>query len=225
MRILIVEDDPTLADGVASTLRQAGYAVDCLADGQEADQLLTTEDYDLVVLDVGLPRLDGFEVLGRLRRRGARVPVLLLTARDALADRVGGLDLGADDYLTKPFDLPELEARVRALVRRGACGASPRVSVGALTLDTVGRRVAIDGAPVDLSARELGVLEVLMLRAGKVVSKQQLAERLYSYGEEAGPNAIEVYMHRLRRKLEPAGVAIRTIRGLGYLLDKPSDAA
>jgi two-component system, OmpR family, response regulator len=186
--------------------------------------VLAAQNYDLVILDLGLPRLDGYEVLRRLRRRGSKMPVLILTARDALDDRVKGLDLGGDDYLTKPFDLPELEARVRSLIRRGQSGGGSLLSHGTLTLDTVGRRATLGGEPLDLSARELGVLEVLMLRSGRVVNKDQLAEQLYGWDEEVGPNAIEVYVHRLRRKLEPAGVTIRTIRGLGYLLEKPGHA-
>lgn len=224
MRVLIVEDDPVLADGLTRSLRQSDYAVDCITDGGEADHVLATQNYDLVILDLGLPKIDGFEVLRRLRRRGIKVPVLVLTARDALQDRVKGLDLGADDYLTKPFDLPELEARVRALIRRGQSGGSSLLTHGALTLDTAGRRATLNGDPLDLSARELGVLEVLMMRSGRVVNKEQLAEQLYSWDEEVGANAIEVYVHRLRRKLEPAGVTIRTIRGLGYLLEKPPNA-
>jgi two-component system OmpR family response regulator len=220
MRILIVEDDPVLTDGLVRSLRAADHAADHVADGSEADHVLATQHYDLVILDLGLPRLDGFEVLRRLRHRGGRVPVLVLTAHDALDERVKGLDLGADDYLTKPFELPELEARVRALIRRGQSGGSSLIRYGALALDTAGRRATLDEEPLELSARELGVLEVLMLRSGRVVNKEQLAERLYSWGEEVSPNAIEVYVHRLRRKLEPAGVAIRTIRGLGYLLEK-----
>lgn len=220
MRILIVEDDRVLADGLVRSLRGADYAVDWVADGTEADHVLASQTWDLVILDLGLPRLDGFEVLRRLRHRGSRVPVLVLTARDALDDRVRGLDLGADDYLTKPFDLPELEARVRALIRRGQSGGSSVLVNGALALDTAGRRAMLRGEPLELSARELGVLEVLMLRAGRVVNKEQLAERLYGWDEEVGANAIEVYVHRLRKKLEPAGVTIRTIRGLGYLLEK-----
>lgn len=220
MRVLIVEDDPVLADGLTRSLRQADYAVDCINDGGEADHVLATQSYDLVILDLGLPKLDGFEVLRRLRRRGAKVPVLMLTARDSLQDRVKGLDLGADDYLAKPFDLPELEARVRALVRRGQSGGSAALTHGALTLDVAGRRATLNGDPLDLSARELGVLEVLMMRSGRVVGKEQLAGQLYGWDEEVGANAIEVYVHRLRRKLEPAGVSIRTIRGLGYLLEK-----
>jgi two-component system OmpR family response regulator len=220
MRILIVEDDPVLADGLTRTLRAADYAVDSASDGSEADHVLAAQNYDLVILDLGLPKLDGFEVLRRLRRRGSRIPVMVLTARDALEDRVRGLDIGADDYLTKPFDLPELEARVRALIRRGQSGGSSVITHGALTLDTAGRRATLNGEPLELSARELGVLEVLMLRSGRVVNKEQLAEQLYGWDEEVGANAIEVYVHRLRRKLEPAGVVIRTIRGLGYLLEK-----
>ena len=224
MRILIVEDDPVLADGLTRSLREADYAVDCANDGAEADHVLAAQAFDMVILDLGLPKLDGFEVLRRLRRRGSRVPVMVLTARDALDERVKGLDLGADDYLTKPFDLPELEARVRSLIRRGQSGGGSVLAHGALKLDTAGRRATLNDEPLDLSARELGVLEVLMLRSGRVVNKEQLAERLYGWDEEVGPNAIEVYVHRLRRKLEPAGVTIRTIRGMGYLLEKPGHA-
>jgi len=224
VRILIIEDDSVLADGLSRTLRHADYAVDAASTGVEADHVLAAQSYDLVILDLGLPGLDGFEVLRRMRRRGSTVPVLVLTARDALQDRVKGLDLGADDYMIKPFDLPELEARVRALIRRGQSGGASVLSHGALVLDTAGGRATLGGEPLDLSARELGVLEVLMMRAGRVVNKEQLAEQLYGWDEEVGPNAIEVYVHRLRRKLEPAGVNIRTIRGLGYLLEKDANA-
>jgi two-component system OmpR family response regulator len=216
MRILIVEDDPVLSDGLIRSLRESDYAVDSATDGAEADQILSTHSFDLVILDLGLPKLEGYEVLRRLRRRGSKTPVLILTALDALEDRVKGLDLGADDYLTKPFDLPELEARVRALIRRGQSGGGSLLSHGALTLDIAGRRALLDGEPLELSAREIGVLEVLMLRSGRV------AEELYGWDEDVSANAIEVYVHRLRRKLEPAGVTIRTIRGLGYLLEKPA---
>lgn len=222
MRILIVEDDPVLADGLTRSLKANDYAVDHAPTGTHADHVLTSESYDLVILDLGLPKIDGFEVLRRLRRRGSKIPVLVLSARDALEDRVRGLDLGADDYLVKPFDLPELEARVRALIRRGMSGGSSMLQHGALTLDTAGRRALLNGEPLDLSAREFGVLEVLMLRTGRVVSKEQLAEQLYGWDEEVGANAIEVYVHRLRRKVEVAGVNIRTIRGLGYLLEADS---
>lgn len=222
MRILIVEDDPTLADGLTRSLRHSDYAVDCVHDGEQADHVLAAQNYDLVILDLGLPKLDGFEVIRRVRRRGTTVPILVLTARDALADRVKGLDLGADDYLTKPFELPEVEARVRALIRRGQSGGSSLLTHGPLALDTSGRRATLDNVPLELSAREFGVLEVLMLRSGRVVNKEQLAEQLYGWEDEVGSNAIEVYVHRLRKKLEPAGVAIRTIRGLGYVLEKDS---
>ena len=220
MRILIAEDDPLLADGLTRSLRSGEYAVDCVHDGASADHALSTQTYDLAILDLGLPRLDGFEVLKRLRRRAATPPVLILTARDALQDRVRGLDLGADDYMTKPFELPELEARVRALIRRTVAGGNTLIRHGRLALDTTGRRVTVDDQPLDLTARELGVLEVLMLRSGRVVSKDQITEKLYSWDEEVGANAIEVCVHRLRKKIEPSGISIRTIRGLGYLMEK-----
>jgi two-component system OmpR family response regulator len=220
MRLLIVEDHPILADGLIKALKASDYAVDHATTGEAADHMLAAQPYDAVILDIGLPKLDGYEVLRRMRHRGSKTPVLMLTARDALEDRVRGLDLGADDYLTKPYDLPELEARVRALIRRGQSGGSAELHQGDLVLDTAGRRATIKGAPLELSARELGVLEVLMLRAGRVVSKEQLAEQLYGWGEEVGANAIEVYVHRLRKKLEPSGTSVRTIRGLGYLLER-----
>lgn len=222
MRILIAEDDPVLADGLTRSLRQGEYAVDCVNNGVDADHALSSQVYDLAILDLGLPRLDGFEVLKRLRRRASAIPVLILTARDALMDRVRGLDLGADDYMTKPFELPELEARVRALIRRGQAGGGSTISHGKLKLDTAGRRVTVDEQPLELSARELGMLEILMMRSGRVVSKDQLTEKLYSWDKDVGANAIEVCVHRLRKKIEPAGVTIRTIRGLGYLLEKES---
>jgi len=221
MHILIAEDDEVLADGLCQSMRQQGYAVDYVSDGQEADHILRgTQPFDLVILDLGLPRLDGFSVLRNMRERNRRIPVIILTARDGVGDRVKGLDLGADDYLVKPFNLAELEARVRALIRRGQCGVNPVYACGTMTFDSVGRRAAINGEPLELTTRELSVLEALMSRIGWVVSKEQLLERLYSYAEEASGNAIEVYIHRLRKKIESAGVTIRTIRGLGYIIEK-----
>jgi two-component system OmpR family response regulator len=224
MRILIAEDDEVLANGLSLSMSQSGYAVDCVKDGLAASLILSGEQpFDLVILDLGLPKLDGFSVLRSLREKNKQVPVIILTARDAEEDRVKGLDLGADDYMIKPFSLPELEARVRALIRRGQCGVNPVYTCGTLTFDSVGRRATINGELLELTTRELSVLEALMLRTGWVVSKEQMLERLYSYSEEASGNAIEVYIHRLRKKIEPAGVTIRTIRGLGYIIDKVSD--
>ena len=219
MRLLIAEDDPLIADALIRAMRADGYAVDHTTSGQEADDALRQYAYDLVILDLGLPRLDGLDILRRLRARGSPVPVLVLTARDALQDRVTGLDAGADDYLVKPFDLPELEARVRALLRRQRPSLSGRLRFGQCIIDLTGRSVFHDGLRVDLSAREFGVLEVLATRAGRAVGKEQLLESLTGWDEDVGTNAIEVYVHRLRKKLEPGGINIRTIRGLGYLLD------
>ena len=224
MRILIVEDDPVLADGLTRSLRAADYAVDCAVDGSKADHVLAAQNYDLVILDLGLPKLDGFEVLRRMRRRSSRIPVLALTARDTLEDRVKGLDLGADDYLTKPFDLPELEARVRALIRRSQAQSGPRVQHGPLALDTVARRAFLRGAPLDLAAREWAVLEVLLARVERIVSKESIIQAVASWGDELSPNAIEVYVSRLRAKLEPAGIRIRTVRGFGYMLEEFAEA-
>lgn len=222
LRILLVEDDNILANALSVALRQSGHVVDLVTDGNSADTALCHDVYDLLLLDLGLPGMDGLQILKHLRSRKSHLPVMILTARDALADRVSGLDLGADDYLTKPFDLPELEARIRALVRRKHGILDTLIEFGPLRYDTAGKRVTVDNQPLDLSAREIGVLEILLLRAGRVVSKEHLADRLYGWGDEVGDNAIEVGIHRLRKKLEPVGITIRTIRGLGYLLDKPS---
>ena len=220
MRVLIVEDDPVLADGLLHVLRQSRYAVTHENNGKRADHLLAVQEFDLVILDMGLPDMDGVEVLRRLRHRKKKVPVLILTARDEVQDRVLGLDLGADDYLTKPFDLPELEARVRSLLRRGQAASGAQLQAGSLCLDTVGHRATLDGKPLELTSRELSVLEILMLREGRVVSKEQLSEQLSGLGEEVSDNAIEVYMHRLRKNLGTGNISIRTVRGLGYLLEK-----
>jgi two-component system response regulator TctD len=221
MRILIVEDDAALARGLMGSLRLAGYAVDHQGDGAEAARLATTEPYALVVLDLGLPGWSGFEVLQDIRRAGSTVPVMILTARDAVGDRVRGLDLGADDYLLKPFAPAEFEARVRALVRRGQGLSNPILTCGPLTLDPATGIVALDGRPLALRRRELTVLAALMPRAGKVVAKDRLIDEVFGFDEPVAPNALELYVARLRKKLEPAGVRIRTIRGLGYLLEAP----
>jgi len=220
MRILIAEDDAILADGLTRSLRQSGYAVDAVDNGAEADSALVGTEFDLLILDLGLPRLGGLDVLKRLRARDSHVPVLILTALDGVQDRVRGLDLGADDYLAKPFELAELEARVRALTRRGAAGAPTLYRHGPLTYDQVGRVAQINNEPLDLPARELALLEVLMQRAGRMVSKEQLVDHLCQWGEEVSTNAIEVYVHRLRKKLEPGAVKIATVRGLGYCLER-----
>lgn len=220
MRILLAEDDQIIADGLTRSLKQAGYALDHAASGTAADSALVTTEYDLLILDIGLPGLNGLEVLRRLRGRNNKMPVLILTALDGSSDRVRGLDLGADDYLCKPFDLAELEARVRALTRRSS-GTVPLIQMGQLTYDQVGRTAQIDGQTLELSARELGLLEILLTRAGRLVSKDQLVDHLCGWGEEVSHNAIEVYVHRLRKKLEAGGVRILTVRGLGYCLEKP----
>lgn len=224
MRILIAEDDTIIADGLSRSLRQAGYAVDWAPNGVEADTALATVTYDLLILDLGLPKMPGLEVLKRLRARNSQVPVLILTALDGTGDRVKGLDLGADDYMVKPFELAELEARVRALTRRSA-GTSPTIQCGALTYDQVGRVAVINGQPLELSAREVGLLEVLLSRMGRLVSKDQLVDHLCGWGEEVSHNAIEVYMHRLRKKLESSGATIATVRGLGYCFEKSAKDA
>jgi two-component system, OmpR family, response regulator len=221
MRILIAEDDQVLADGLLRTLRSSGAAVDHVTDGAQAESaLLTHTEIDLLILDLGLPKMHGLEVLKRLRSRGSTLPVLILTAADGVEERVKGLDLGADDYMAKPFSLQELEARVRALTRRSAGSASTLIKHGPLQYDQAGRVATIDGKMVDLSARELGLLEVLLVRSGRLVSKDQLVERLCEWGEEVSNNAIEVYIHRLRKKIEKGPIRIATVRGLGYCLEK-----
>jgi two-component system OmpR family response regulator len=224
MRILIAEDDPVLADGLARSLRAVGYAVDAVSDGEQADAALTAQGFDLVILDLGLPRMSGLEVLRRLRARTGTAPVLILTAADSVEQRVRGLDLGADDYMAKPFALSELEARVRALTRRALGANQSLLRHGALTLDLAGRVAAIGNTPLELSARELGLLAILLQRAGRLVSKEQLVDHLCEWGEEVSNNAIEVYVHRLRKKLEAGSIRIVTVRGLGYCLERPADS-
>jgi len=222
VRILVVEDDAMMAEAIARALRQSAHMVQKAANGVEADRALAASEYDLVLLDLGLPRMDGFEVLKRLRLRRSRVPVLILTARDAVEDRVAGLDLGGDDYLAKPFELAELEARVRALLRRGQSNASAVLVHGPLRLDTAGRRLFHGDDPVELSARELSVVELLLLREGRVVTKQQIIDHLYGWDDTASANSVEVFVYRLRRKIDGSGVDIRTVRGMGYLIERPS---
>jgi two-component system OmpR family response regulator len=220
MRILIVEDDDVLGSGLMRILQAEGYAVDLMPRGEQATLAAGRERFDLVILDVGLPGIDGFEVLRRLREDAQRMPVLVLTARDTVDDRVHGLDLGADDYMAKPFAMPELVARVRALIRRSQAQSGPRIVHGPLALDTVARRAFLRGAPLDLAAREWAVLEVLLSRVERIVSKESIIQAVASWGDELSPNAIEVYVSRLRAKLEPAGVRIRTVRGFGYMLEE-----
>ncbi|QQV77368.1 response regulator transcription factor [Sphingomonas aliaeris] len=219
MRILMVEDDAALARSIAALLRAGGHAVDHTASGEETLALVSGEPYALLILDVGLPDIDGFTVLERLRRRGEKVPVLMLTARDALDDRVRGLDLGADDYLRKPFEPSELEARVRALGRRRGGDPAAVVTIGALVLNRSSGQAEIAGRILDLRRREYAVLDTLATRAGQVVARELLLAEVFGYDEPVGPNAIEVNVTRLRGKLAPDGPQIRTIRGVGYLLD------
>lgn len=224
MRILVVEDDPLLGDGIQAGLAQAGFAADWVRDGVAAELALRSgspdaASYEAVVLDLGLPRLAGLELLRRLRAAGSKIPVVIVTARDAVEDRIKGLDGGADDYVVKPFDLQELAARLRALIRRAAGEASPVLRVGQLELDPAARRARLRGQPVELPAREFALLHALMLSAGRVLTREQLAERLYAWGEEVESNAIDVHVHHLRRKLAPE--LIRTVRGVGYLMPRP----
>jgi len=219
MRILIVEDDAALARSLVALLRGAGHAVDHVSSGEDALMVTQGEPYALVVLDVGLPGQDGFAVLQALRRRGERVPVLMLTARDALDDRVRGLDLGADDYLRKPFAPEEFEARIRALGRRRGGDPTPELSVGALLLNRSTAEARVGARLLDLRRREWAVLDALATRAGQIVTRETLQAEVFGFDEPVGPNAIEVNITRLRGKLLPNGPNIRTVRGVGYLLD------
>jgi two-component system response regulator QseB len=218
MRILLVEDDAMIGAAVEKGLRADGHAVDWSRDGKAAETALAAEPYELVLLDLGLPRKDGLAVLKTLRAGGNRVPVIVVTARDAIADRVAGLDAGADDYLVKPFDLDELAARMRAVTRRREGRAAPAITHGALTLDPVLHAVTLHGKPVELSAREFTLLVALLERPGAVLSRAQLEERLYGWNDEIASNAVEVHIHNLRRKL--GAEAIENVRGAGYRVGK-----
>ena len=218
MRILLVEDDPLLGDALRAGLQQRGFEPDWLRDGIAAETALRGAPFAAILLDLGLPRLDGLELLRRERARGNKVPVLVLTARDAIEERVKGFDTGADDYVVKPVDLDELAARLRALVRRSRGEPAPVLEIAELRLDPAARTVTYRGSAVDLQAREFSLLQELMLNVGRVLSRQQLEERLYPWGEEVESNAVEVHVHHLRRKLAPS--LIRTIRGVGYMLPR-----
>ncbi len=220
MRVLLVEDDAMIGESVAAGLRLAGHTVDWVQDGRAAEAALAAGVHEIVLLDLGLPRKVGLDVLRTLRAGGADLPVLIITARDAVADRIAGLDAGADDYIVKPFDLDELAARIRAVARRRAGRAAPVIEHGTLTLDPAARQVHVDGREVALSAREFAVLEALLERPGAVLSRAQLEERLYGWQQEIESNAVEVHIHALRRKL--GADLIRTLRGVGYMLAKRS---
>ncbi|MDZ4263197.1 MAG: response regulator transcription factor [Pseudomonadota bacterium] len=221
MRLLLVEDDLLLGDGISAGLKQDGYTVDWVQDGESADHALQSEHFDIVVLDINLPRLSGIGVLKRLRDRRNVIPVLLLTARDTITDRVQGLDCGADDYLTKPFDLNELNARLRALLRRSSGRATPLLVNGLIVLDPAARRVTLDGQEIELSQREFVLLQAFLDNLGRVLSRTRLEQMLYGWGVEVESNTLEVHIHHLRKKLTTT--LIRTVRGVGYVMEK-SDA-
>jgi two-component system OmpR family response regulator len=224
MNILLIEDDAVLADGLLHTLSKTGYSVTNATTGAYAEHLLLAQDFDLIVLDLGLPDIDGLALLRKFRQRKNPIPILILTARDGINDRIQGIEQGADDYMTKPFELRELEARIHALIRRCYGGFRQDIVIGRLKLNTLDHQILADDQPVLLSPREYGVLEILLLQAGKVVCKDRLAQRLSTEGDGLADNAIEVYIHRVRKRIEPYDVVIRTLRGLGYLLETDTDA-
>ncbi|NII06660.1 response regulator transcription factor [Luteibacter anthropi] len=224
MRILLAEDDTSIAAAVRSSLEQSGHAVDHVTDGVTADNALRDHEYDLLVLDLGLPKLDGSDVLARARKRGNSLPVLVVTAREGLKERVRVLDLGADDYLLKPFALVEFDARVRALLRRRTSNGTPEFRIARLRLDIPGHRAWIGDLPLDLTAREFGLIEALATRVDKVTSRAQLVEALCNWDEDLTDNGLDIALHRLRKKLQGSGTSVRTIRGLGYLLEETADA-
>lgn len=220
MRVLLVEDDKMLADSICEGLEKGGFSVDHLGAAEPAESAIGLTNYDLVIVDIGLPKMNGHELIRRIRQRGILLPVLILTARDALDDRISGLDLGADDYMVKPFELPELLARMRALIRRSRSAASSELSAGAVRLDLARRVATVSGAPLDLTGREWEILQQLMLSSPNVLAKNKMVESLSEWENEITSNAIEIYVSRLRQKLQGSGVEIRTIRGIGYRLDE-----
>ena len=222
MRVLIVEDDPLLGDALAVGLKQRGFEADWVQDGRDAQAAIRVEPFAAVVLDLGLPGLGGLELLRGERARGNKVPVLILTARDAVQDRIAGLDSGADDYVVKPTDLDELAARLRALVRRSKGEPAPVLQIGQVVLDPAARMVTLDGQAMDLPPREFTLLQELMLNAGRVLSREQLEERMYRWGDEVESNAVEVHVHHLRRKLGTE--IVKTIRGVGYMMPRGDHA-
>lgn len=224
MRILLLEDDKTLGEAMAKSLTHAGYATDWVERTSDALHALSVENFDVLILDLGLPDGDGYEVIRHLRQRGQLLPVLILTARDTVEDRVQGLDLGADDYVVKPISMAELHARVRALIRRRAGIGSSRFKIGRLELDSAAQQAYLDGQSLELSGREWGVLEYLSTHEKRIVSKEQLIQAITGWDQELSANAIEAYVHRVRKKLEHSGVTIRTVRGLGYMLGESDDA-
>jgi len=224
VRILLVEDNEALADGLSAILKGTGHAVDVVGDGASADAAIASENFDLVILDLTLPEMDGLDVLRGMRARASKAAVLILTARGAPEERVRGLDLGADDYMIKPFDISEFEARVRMLLRRQAGLRSSAVTFGGIALDLNSRTFSAEGMPLDIPARELGLLEILFMRAGKVVAKEAIMQSLAAFDDDLSANAIEQYVSRLRKRLAPHGLTVRTARGIGYYLDKASPA-
>jgi len=223
MKILLIEDDEVLADGLTHTLSNSGYCVTGATKGAYAEHLLKAQGFDLIILDLGLPDMDGLQLLRRLRSQKLSLPIMILTARDDMNDRIEGISQGADDYMTKPFELRELEARLQALVRRCYGGFDHIIEVGSLQLDTGNHQIIANGILLELSARELAVLEVLMMQKGRVISKDKIAQHLSLHGDALADNAIEVYIHRIRKRIEPYQMGIRTLRGLGYLLENKAN--